>query len=779
MSVKKSTFSALSRVLTFGILLSAFSLQAQDPAALRGRVLDPTRMPLVGAAVTADAVGQSSPSISGVSDASGTFALRVAPGKYRITVTKDGFRKNDSERTVTGANDKEEDIVLQVADINESVTVTESLYRIDDTISATKTRTPLLDTPQSITVITRELMRDQLMSTIGDAVRYVPGIQTHQGENNRDQVIIRGNSTSADFYVNGVRDDVQYYRDLYALDRMEALKGPNAMAFGRGGGGGVINRVTKEPLSTPLGEISLQGGSFGDKRVTGDFNHPLGEKFAFRGNAMWEDSNTFRNNVGFNRYGVTPTLLITPGSKTRIVLSYERFHDWRTADRGISSFQGLPLDIPVQTYFGDPKTTYVKADVNTGSALVEHQFGFLNIRNRSQFAGYDRGYSNWVPGVVTADRQFVSISGYDNATNRLNLFNQTDLTYTRPTGAVRHTLLGGFEIGRQYTDNFRNTAFINNTATTISLPVSNPQADIATTFRQSATDANNHLKTILGAGYVQDQIEITRYFRIIGGIRFDRFNLNYLNNRDLTSLTRIDNLWSPRIGLLFKPIASVSVYGNYNVSWLPSSGDQFSSLTTITQQVKPEKFTNYEAGLKWDIHRSFSFTTAIYRLDRTNTRSTDPNDATRIIQTGSTRTNGYEAGVNGSIMRKWRVAGGYSYQDAFISNATAAARQGAQVAQVPHHTFSLWNNYQFISRLGAGLGIINRSDMWVAVDNTVKMPGYTRVDGAVFLQLTEKIRLQGNVENIGNIKYYINADSNTNISPGSTRAAKIALTARF
>jgi catecholate siderophore receptor len=212
---------------------------------------------------------------------------------------------------------------------------------------------------------------------------------------------------------------------------------------------------------------------------------------------------------------------------------------------------------------------------------------------------------------------------------------------------------------------------------------------------------------------------------------------------------------------------------------LPSSGDQFSSLTTITQQVKPERFSNYEIGAKWDIDRYLSLTTAVFRLDRTNTRATDPNDPARIVQTGSQRTNGFELGANGSITRTWTIAGGYGYQNAFITRATTAARLGAQVGQVPHHTVSLWNNYRVLRKLGLGLGILNRGDMWAAIDNTVTLPGYTRADGAVFFSISEKIRVQANVENLFNKKYYINADSNTNISPGSSRALRVGLTARF
>ena len=191
-----------------------------------------------------------------------------------------------------------QEIVLEITPHLDAVTVSDSGYQLAATSSGTKTLTAMRDIPQAVTVVTQELIRDQMMMSIGDVVRYVPGITAHQGENNRDQVIIRGNSSSADFFVNGVRDDVQYYRDLYNLDRVEALKGPNAMIFGRGGMGGVINRVTKEAGFTPLREISLMGGSFGSKRLATDFDHPFNEKMAFRFNGVYENSDSFRDYVG-------------------------------------------------------------------------------------------------------------------------------------------------------------------------------------------------------------------------------------------------------------------------------------------------------------------------------------------------------------------------------------------------------------------------------------------------------------------------------------------------
>ncbi|MEN3330796.1 MAG: catecholate siderophore receptor [Blastocatellia bacterium] len=767
----------LSLILVAG--LSWFQVHAETPEfSLRGKVLDPNQAPIAGAQISATPDGSSS-SFSTVSNQFGEFSLALKPGHYLLKIFAPGFQETAQAVDVSQASSEFVEVSLQVSAPHDTITVTATDYLALTISSATKTLTPLRDIPQSITVVTREQIRDQQMLSLGDVVRYVPGVTVHQGENNRDQIIFRGNSSSADFFLNGVRDDVQYYRDLYNLDGVEVLRGPNAMIFGRGGGGGVINRVIKEAGFTPLREITLLGGSYGNKRLAIDFDQPFNDKVAFRLNGMVENSGSFRDFVNLERYGINPTLTLMPGKQTKITLGYENFRDHRTADRGISSFQGRPADVDISTFFGNPAESRVRALVNLGTATIEQQAGGLTIRNRTQFGGYDRFYQNFVPGAVNVTKTQGALSAYNNATQRLNIFNQTDLTYSLSTGRIRHTLLGGIEVGRQLTDNFRNTGFFNNTATSILAPYVNPTINTPVTFRQSATDADNHLRTNIAATYAQDQIELSRYVQVVAGLRFDHFDLQYHNNRNGDHLRRIDNLVSPRAGIIFKPVTQLSIYGNYSVSYLPSSGDQFSSLTTITQQVKPEKFSNYELGVKWDINHTLSFTSAAYRLNRTNTRATDPNDPARIVQTGSQRVNGYELGLNGSITRAWRIAGGYAYQDAFITSATIAARAGAQVAQVPHHTYSLWNNYQVISKLGAGLGLIHRSDMYAAVDNTVKLPGYTRADAAIFFSVTERIRLQANVENLFDKRYYINADSNTNISPGSSRAIRLGLTARF
>ena len=748
---------------------------ATEPFTLSGRVVDPMDAPIEGASIAA--VCDGGPLLPAATDGRGRFSLALPTGRCTVTIAFEGFA---SFVHVVDATEGRESrtFVLQIAGVQEAVSVSAPIGGVDFA-AATKTLTPLRDVPQSVTVVPQAMMRDQLMTSIGQVVQYVPGIAAHQGENNRDQIIVRGQSSSADFFVNGVRDDMQYYRDVYNLERIEALKGPNALVFGRGGAGGVINRVMKQAGFRPARELTVQGGMFGNGRVTAGLDQPLGPAVAMRLDGMFEHAGSFRDGVSLDRYGVTPTVTIAPDARTKVTLRFEHLHDGRVADRGIPSVSGRPADVDVATYFGNPAESRVRSRVNIAAAAVERQFDGFVLRNQTLVGNYDRFYQNFVPGAVDAARTFVTLTAYNNASNRTNVFNQTDLIARASTGVLQHTLLVGAEIGRQFTDNFRQTGFFGPAATSIRVPYDSPTVALPVTFHQSGTDADNHVQTHVGAVYAQDQVDVSRYLQLVGGLRFDRFDLQYHNNRNGDALERPDTLVSPRLGAVVKPIEPLSIYGSYSVSYLPSSGDQFSSLTTITQQAKPEKFDNYEVGAKWDVRPRLSFTTALYRLDRVNTRATDPNDPTRIVQTGAQRTNGYELGVNGALSRAWSVAGGYAYQDAVVTSATTAAAAGAQVAQVPHHTFSLWNMLQLHPRIGAGLGIVSRSDMFAAIDDAVTLPGYARVDAALYVPLAGGVRLQANVENVFDRRYYVNADSNTNISPGSPRALRVGLTAAF
>src|SRR4030095_13481934 len=261
----RSTFQRLLVSLLFAILASTVAINAvaqttSQRVALQGKVLDPRRAAVPGSTIVVEKYDVPVPVVNSVTNENGEFSFSLAPGKYRIKAVAEGFAETVREVMVESGKPATVELQLEIAESSATVTITDAAGNLTDAISsATKTLTLLRDVPQSITVLSKDQIKDQSMQSITDVVTYVPGITAHQGENNRDQLILRGNSTSADFFLNGVRDDVQYYRDLYNLDRVEALKGPNAMIFGRGGGGGVVNRVTKEAGFAPITEMTFQG----------------------------------------------------------------------------------------------------------------------------------------------------------------------------------------------------------------------------------------------------------------------------------------------------------------------------------------------------------------------------------------------------------------------------------------------------------------------------------------------------------------------------------------
>lgn len=662
-------------------------------------------------------------------------------------------------------------------------------YLATRTSTATKTDTPLRDVPQSVSVVTKEQIKDIGAQKMEDVVRYVPGVVWHQGENNRDQVVIRGQSSTADFFVNGMRDDAQYFRDLYNTERVEILKGPNAMIFGRGGGGGVLNRVMKEADGVTRREVTVQGGSFNDGRVSADVGGRVSDTFAARLNTVYEQSDSYRDFDSLKRYGVNPTFTWTPTAATTIKLSYEYFQDRRVQDRGVPSQNGQPyFPAGSSTFFGNPALSFTPSISNVVMASIDHDFGNgLTVKNQARFQDTKRFYQNvYENGAspVTAGG-IATLAAYNNVNDRQNIVNQTDWTYKFDTGAVKHTALFGTEFANQKSSNVRFTGFFSG-ATTMTVPASNPVSYAPVAFTGLATDARNKINLNIAAAYVQDQVELTHWLQVIGGLRFDRFDLGYVNLNGQSPATlgqtfsRVDNLVSPRIGLVVKPVDALSIYTSYSVSYLPASGDQFNSLTPGLVSAEPEKFVNKEVGLKWDVTARLAYTAAIYELDRTNSRFPDPVNAGFFILSGATKTRGFETSLAGYVTDKWQMTAGYAYTDARVVGATSATIvAGNRVALVPYNQISLWNRYDFNETWVAGVGVINMSNFYASSDDTVNLPAYTRVDGAVFYRLNKNLRAQLNVENIFGAKYYPTADGNNNITPGSPRAARLSVTASY
>jgi catecholate siderophore receptor len=649
-------------------------------------------------------------------------------------------------------------------------------YLTERSRTATKTDTPLIDVPQSVSVVARDLIRDQSMQSLADVARYVPGAGMAQGEGNRDTIILRGNSSTSDFFLDGVRDDVEYFRDLYNVDRIEVLKGPNAMIFGRGGAGGVVNRVTRQADWDGGREVTLQGGSWDNRRATFDVGAGLSDAVALRVTGMYEDSDSYRDGVGLERQGVNPTAAFRLGDDTTMRLSYEYFDYDRVADRGIPSLGGAPLVTGEETFFGDPTRSPTQATVNLASVVLDHAFNEnVRLRNRTLYADYDKFYQNVFPGAVDADAGTVTITAYSNEQLRENVFNQTDLTFSATTGTVRHGFLLGVELGEQVTDNFRNTGFFDDTATSVQAPLDNPTISVPVTFRQSATDADNHSRATVAAFYAQDQIELGPMFEAVLGLRYDRFEVEARNNRTGEAFSSTDDLVSPRAGLIFKPAANVSLYASYSMSYVPRAGAQLASLNLASETLDPEEFENLEVGAKWDLRPGLALTAAVFQLDRSNVVIADPNTPGQSLLVDGQRTEGIEFGVSGQLSDRWSVQGGYAWQDGELTQALG----GTALAQLPEHVASLWNKVALSGAWSVGLGVIHQTEMFAAADNAVTLPDFTRVDAGVYFEPNERLRLQLNVENLLDETYYPNAHNNNNITPGSPLAVRAGLTARF
>ncbi len=660
-----------------------------------------------------------------------------------------------------------------------------------------KTDTPLIDVPQTVSVITEVQIQDQAIQDIGDITRYTPGITVSQGEAHRDAIVIRGQRTTADFFLDGVRDDVQYYRPLYNLDRVEVHKGPNALIFGRGSGAGNINRVTKTAiLNDRFASINSSADTFGAYQFAVDGNTAITDNIAIRINALAEGFDNHRDFFDGERYAFNPTIAAELSNRTRLELSYEYVNDDRVVDRGVPAEAGGTRANPANpvtgfddTFFGSPSANFFTFEANIIRSRLFHEFNANHSVNATiQYADYDKFYQNLYPiGSDLANNTF-RLQGYNDRTDRENFIAQVNFLSNVKTWSFQHELLYGLEYGDQQTDNGRNNALFADSGTNSSNnilftdPISIPGFSFPTTTRDRDSDA-----TFLSA-FLQDQITINQYLQLVGGVRIDRFDIDVVDQIEVADgaadgnsgfLGRTDTEVSPRVGLIVKPIADVSVYASYSQSFLPRSGDQFLTLTPTTESLQPEEFKNYEFGVKWDVTNSLAFTSSIFRLERDSGTTVDPNNPLNTILVSS-ETEGLELQLVGQLMPSWKINAGYSYLDGREDGrVVGGVSDNRTLREVPEHQFSVWNRYDVTSRLGLGLGVIHQSSQFASNGNTVELPSYTRVDAAGYYTLTNKIRLQVNVENLFDEDYFPNSHNDNNITTGEPLNARFAVLVDF
>lgn len=651
----------------------------------------------------------------------------------------------------------------------------------------------LRDLPQSVSVLPGDFARDIAPASLADLLRYVPGLNAAQGEGNRDTPVFRGNQSTADFLLDGLRDDVPYYRDLYNIDRVEALRGPNAMAVGHGAVGGLINRVSKEPGWTERRELSLQTGSWQQARATLDWDQRLGREAALRLNLLYEDSESYRHPFHLRRFGVNPVLAWRPSAQALWTVGFEHYQDHRTADRGIPAYQGRPLDTDPGQFFGNPDASTTWIRLNALNVQLDLDLGDgLALRHRSRLADYDKFFQNVFPGNVRANASAnagaleVALLAHNSLVRRQNLFSQTELSQATLLAGLRHQWLAGLELGRQQGDNGRQTGYFGAGADSagtpmIYVPVSESLTHVPVQFRRSATDPDNSSELHVAAFFLQDQVQLSPQWQATLGLRHDRLSLAVQDRQAGLDLGSRNRLWSPRAGLVYRPADALSLYANTSVGRALRAGEQLSLLTPANQGLAPEQFINHELGLKWTPRPGLDLAAALYQLDRRNVAVPDPAAPTlRQILVDGQRTRGLELSLVGQWRPGWQVVAGYTWQDSRVRTTLSGnARAGATMPHVPRHGASVWNRFQLSEDWALGLGAQARGAVFTSTDNTVQLPGYLRLDGALYYTPRPGWRLQLNLDNLLDRRYAAFAHSNNNITPGTPRALRLGLSSQF
>ena len=663
-------------------------------------------------------------------------------------------------------------------DVEEIVVKGKVLY--SDQVTALKTPVPIIDVPQTLSIVTDDEIRKQGFRELGDIVRYTPGVNTSQGEGHRDSIVFRGVRSTADFYLDGVRDDVQYYRSLYNLEQVEILRGPNALLFGRGGTGGIINRVTKKAvLDEQFGSFDMGADSFGAFDFAVDYNVSTGEKSALRINFHSDTLENHRDYFDGDRYGFNPTLRLELSPVTTLDLSYEHADHERFIDRGVPTLNGEPVEAFEEIVFGDTDTNLQTLRADIYRLNLSHEFSDTRKGNLVvQYSDFAKMYKNYYASGYSGGDTFTA-DGYKDPTERTNLIISGNIVNEFQTGSAKHTLLVGAEIIDTENENYRyNTFFIttedDNEVFNITRPINfGVNAAGVRTYNDFTADLKSSTQSDIEVTsiYIQDQIDVTDKFKILLGGRFDNFDITVRDVKKGTSETREDEEFSPRAGLIFKPQENVSLYVSYAESFLPRSGEQFKKLDANAARLDPDVYESTEIGVKWDIRPGLSFTASYFDSEQTvATRDSDTGENSEIV---GLQVDGIELELKGQVTEKLSLAIGYSDLD-------GETAKGGEPREIPEYTASLWATYEVNDRFGIGFGVTAQGESNIKNDKPgLILPDYTRVDFAAYYDLADDLSVQLNVENVTDELYFPHSHSTHQASVGEPLNARISLRKTF
>ena len=650
-------------------------------------------------------------------------------------------------------------------------------YLQSDEIASLKTPTPIEDIPKSVTILTSDLISLQDLTSIAGIADYVPGIIAGQGEGHRDDILFRGQKSTADFFVDGVRDDVQYYRPLYNVEQVEVLKGADALFFGRGGTGGLINRVSKKALiGEDFNEYALSIDDLGERSIQLDSNMAIAPNMALRLNYYTEDLENHRDFYYGDNSGVNPTLTYEVNNKTTVTASYENLDHERFIDRGIPSANRNPAESLIGKTFGessDPgnenKST-LSADIFKLS--VDHKLD-NNTRLRINYTDndFDKLYQNFYANDYDAINEVVEIKGYKDTTQRQSEILSLDFIGEKEINGFKHQFVIGLETIDTTNNNDRYKSNFSGGAEAVDIALNNFDISSKDNDYSAVLSDDTHAQLEVNSLYFNDEIALSDEFNIVLGGRIDDFELSVTDNKESSnSASRKDKEFSPRLGFVYKPMNTVTWYASYSESFIPKSGGQYADLKNSVKNGKiinkteldSDVYENKEFGVKFDTDYGISITASYYELTSVKPEFVKVG----VLEVMEKTYEGYEFQAIGNVSENWFVNAGAS----IVNNAD-------KLDEVPGRTLSLWNLYQFDNKLSFGLGIINKGS--TKGKGSVDLPSYSRIDAAAYYKIDDDLRLQLNIENITDELYYPHSYGTHQVSVGAPMHATIKIVGSF
>ncbi len=658
--------------------------------------------------------------------------------------------------------------------------------------SMPKYTAPLRDTPQTISVVPQEVLAEQGVTTLRDALRNVAGISLAAGEGGAqgDNLTIRGFSARNDLFIDGMRDFGSYYRDPFNLEEVEVLQGPSSVTFGRGSTGGVVNQASKTPVLSQSISGDISAGTDLTRRLTLDVNEQIGKTSAFRLNLMGDENNIAGRDIAENRrFGIAPSLAFGLGTATRWTFSYLHQTADDIPDYGIPWLFNQPAPVNRNNYYGFQKGNFLRTYDDIGTAKVEHDFNsHFTLRDQIRYANYVRDVQITEPQVLNATLSTplsqLQINRNQITANsvEINLDEQLDLIAHFKTGFITHTVTTGVEAGKETSDPIRHTWTGVPTTSLLNPDENQAFAGIPT------TSSNVHTTSLTAAAYMLDTMELGKKWDLTGGFRFDRFNTGYTQSiAPASAFNRLDHLPTWRGALTYKPVAAGSVYIAAGTSFNPSA--ESLSLSAANANLPPEKNLTYEAGTKWDLPRHLlSLRTAVFETNKTNAREPDPNNSLLNVLAGNQRVRGGQFEVKGHLTSRWDILSSYAYLDGeVVSSNYYPASVGAQLANVPKNTANMWTEYRLPhnwAEVGAGANFVDQRTASSTVPNdpitglVKEVPSYWVFNAMVKRKLNEHLDLQININNLAN-RYYYDELHPAHIVLGPGRSALIGLKFKF